>query len=607
MALPTNRSSSSTVAEHVSDHNTLHGQHNELEGHAADTTAHDVDATIAAAIAALVDAAPGTLDTLNELAAALGDDANFASTMTTALAGKAASTHAHAESDVTNLTTDLAGKASTAHHTAHEPGGSDAMAADAIAATASLRTIGTGAAQAAAGNHAHSGAYEPVATAHHARHEPGGADAMAVDAAAGTGSLRTLGTGATQAAAGTDSRLSDTRTPTDGSVTDAKVSASAAIAETKLSLASDAAAGTASRRTLGTGATQAATGNHAHSGTYVPLATIDAAGDLLVGTANDTVGRLAMGSALQVLRVNSGATALEFAAASGGGAATAIFGDGADGVVNFDGTTTVLGLAPSSGVYTLTRDVLLASGSQVSGTAVINCANFRVFCNGTFTVGSTATVHNNGNSAVGTTGGTATASGSVLTNLAGGSGAAGASGGAGGADANVGSGGAGGAGGASSGGPGTGGGSAGGTSTTAAVNGSIRSLLSIFQSVKTTAEKRWVGGAGGRAGNAAASSTGGGGGAGGSILYLLVYDLVVNGTVTAAGGVGGAGTGAGTGAGGGGGGGGGAAVIVYHTKSGTASTFAAATNAAGGTGGAPQGAGKTGDVGSTGILVELVA
>jgi hypothetical protein len=46
-------------------------------------------AQVTAAVAAVVDAAPGTLDTLNELAAALGDDANFASTVTTALAAKA--------------------------------------------------------------------------------------------------------------------------------------------------------------------------------------------------------------------------------------------------------------------------------------------------------------------------------------------------------------------------------------------------------------------------------------------------------------------------------------------------------------------------------------
>ena len=43
---------------------------------------------------------------------------------------------------------------------------------------------------------------EAVPGPHAADHQPGGADAMAVDAAAGTGSLRTLGTGAQQAAAG---------------------------------------------------------------------------------------------------------------------------------------------------------------------------------------------------------------------------------------------------------------------------------------------------------------------------------------------------------------------------------------------------------------------
>lgn len=43
-------------------------------------------------VANLVASAPATLDTLNELAAALGDDANFSTTMTTALAGKVADT-----------------------------------------------------------------------------------------------------------------------------------------------------------------------------------------------------------------------------------------------------------------------------------------------------------------------------------------------------------------------------------------------------------------------------------------------------------------------------------------------------------------------------------
>lgn len=48
----------------------------------------------------------------------------------------------------------------------------------------------------------------------------------------------------------------------------------------------------------------------------------DAAGDLAVGTGANTAAKLAMGSALQVLRVNAGATTLEWAAASGGGSLT---------------------------------------------------------------------------------------------------------------------------------------------------------------------------------------------------------------------------------------------------------------------------------------------
>lgn len=50
------------------------------------------------------------------------------------------------------------------HATAHQPGGGDAMAVDAAAATGSLRTLGTGATQAATGTHTHAGAsipYEP--------------------------------------------------------------------------------------------------------------------------------------------------------------------------------------------------------------------------------------------------------------------------------------------------------------------------------------------------------------------------------------------------------------------------------------------------------------
>lgn len=51
-------------------------------------TITQTDTAISTAVNNLVAGAPGILDTLDELSAALGDDANFASTVTTALAGK---------------------------------------------------------------------------------------------------------------------------------------------------------------------------------------------------------------------------------------------------------------------------------------------------------------------------------------------------------------------------------------------------------------------------------------------------------------------------------------------------------------------------------------
>lgn len=47
-----------------------------------------IDAEISTAVAAVIDTAPGALDTLNELAAALGDDANFAATINAALGNR---------------------------------------------------------------------------------------------------------------------------------------------------------------------------------------------------------------------------------------------------------------------------------------------------------------------------------------------------------------------------------------------------------------------------------------------------------------------------------------------------------------------------------------
>lgn len=103
----------------------------------------------------------------------------------------------------------LVGSGVAAHHATHEPGGSDAIAA----LNASVLTSGTLPDARLSANVQ----LKPLAVAdlpaHAARHQPGGADALAVDAVAATGSLRTLGTGAQQAASGTDSRFTDARTP----------------------------------------------------------------------------------------------------------------------------------------------------------------------------------------------------------------------------------------------------------------------------------------------------------------------------------------------------------------------------------------------------------
>lgn len=61
-----------------------------------------IRSTISTEVANLVDSAPGTLDTLNELAAALGDDANFSTTITTSIATKLASANVAVYSANTN-------------------------------------------------------------------------------------------------------------------------------------------------------------------------------------------------------------------------------------------------------------------------------------------------------------------------------------------------------------------------------------------------------------------------------------------------------------------------------------------------------------------------
>ena len=70
---------------------------------------------VSSAISNLVDSAPETLNTLNELAAALDDDPNFATTITNQIAQKADASDLNNYATKTALTSGLEGKANTSH------------------------------------------------------------------------------------------------------------------------------------------------------------------------------------------------------------------------------------------------------------------------------------------------------------------------------------------------------------------------------------------------------------------------------------------------------------------------------------------------------------
>lgn len=121
---------------------------------------------------------------------------------------------------------------------------------------------------------------------------------------------------------------------------------------------------------------------HNHTGTYQPagdtLTSLEglslAAGDILYATAADTLTRLPKGTAGQVLTVNSGATAPEWAAASGGGsAATPRFNfavNGANNALttngsafsNTSGTGAAVTYQTSNGAYKLESGSTAATG-----------------------------------------------------------------------------------------------------------------------------------------------------------------------------------------------------------------------------------------------------
>lgn len=281
-------------------------------------------------------------------------------------------------------------------------------------------------------------------------------------------------------------------------------------------------------------------------------------------------------------------------AATGG---VAVYGDGSDGAATFDGTTTVLGLVPSSSTYTLTRDLFLTTCTINSGVAVIT-AGYRLFCQGTLT--------NNGNiawdgaSGAGGAGGAALVSGSIM----GGASLSGSGGNGSGASGNPGGGGGnrvGGVGGNGGNGSNGTGGAGASPATPAATSGTLRMLPNAVVVILgwNTAVNAGAGGGGG-AGDA--SNGGAGGGGGGGIIVIVAKVIAGTGAIHARGGAGGIRS---LGNVGGGGGGGGGAVIVVSSSVSSGAVSGQTIDAGGGSGSAGVGSGTAGTNGGAGSLILL--
>lgn len=300
-----------------------------------------------------------------------------------------------------------------------------------------------------------------------------------------------------------------------------------------------------------------------------------------------------------------------------------MFGDGSDGVCSWDGSTTVVGVAPVGGTtYTLTRDVFCSSATVSSGITVI--PQYRIFVLGTLTLDGKIAK----NGGPGGSGTTATAGGTGTT-------AAyfGASGAGGGGNNNVCSSGVASStappgcsntpGGACKGGRGGGGGAGGGFpcsgGTVTVATGSPaefsmhfwRNTLEMVSQRNANAGVAFSGGSGG-AGSRSALNNGcwtGGGGGGGGIFTILAHTITGSGSLEAKGGDGqdGCTNLAGSslnGAGGSGGGGGG--VIGVAIEAGPFPTIVV-TGGAAGIAHSTSGLASNGEAGGPGLVFKFRA
>lgn len=280
----------------------------------------------------------------------------------------------------------------------------------------------------------------------------------------------------------------------------------------------------------------------------------------------------------------------------------AFFGDASDGNLIFDGSATVLGIAPSISTYTLNRDIYANNMTVNTGVTVLS-AGYRVYVRGKLLVNSGGAISCNGASANGPGAGVgySNAGSLYVTSLSGMAGVAAngssqnglnnsansgaAIGGTGGKGGNV-----------------TGGTGGTGSSQTSNPNFSFGNVVTmttgkVFLGAYTSPPGGGGGGSGAISGTTGSS---GAGGAGGGAVLVCAFTLDNRGTISANGGNGGNATGSPSAAGGGGGGIGGMVLVSYRNL---ASIGTITAN--GGTPGTGVSESAAGTAGSSGRVVTM--